>query len=412
MLATFAWLDYSEHDRRKMLDVIELFRERNTRDELGLGVVRDVFADYLFPGTSTVQTRVKYFLFIPWIYQLLEAKKTPSASFRKRVRDTEVALIKTLCQSGDTDGVIGSTSKEKLQRMPSNTYWQGLAQWGVRRFPGSQDDFAQAADERYRRMRHSEQDRGEFAGESAHQDLPPNWDSGLPKMPEGFPQTATMTLSKDEAAYLREMLLRHQPQSLLAFLVRDHSWDEIADCSFCWDLPINFPTQLGEWVEHGRCFSVALHGAALLYNLLLARAANNDVISEDFTGRMQEWWSTIGMERDRLNAWSLPRFWSLVKSRNLKIPPRAEEFIDRWVLMLSKARDLNDIIESTASQQLVRHREEGLKRGLSRFTNPRQREIWVKAYEQSGGGAGDGQMDLRWNAARRTLKDILVAVNS
>ena len=36
MASTFTWLDYSEHERRKMLDVIELFGEKTTRDELGL----------------------------------------------------------------------------------------------------------------------------------------------------------------------------------------------------------------------------------------------------------------------------------------------------------------------------------------------------------------------------------------
>jgi len=34
MPSTFTWLDYSEQERRKMLDVIELFGERTTRDEL------------------------------------------------------------------------------------------------------------------------------------------------------------------------------------------------------------------------------------------------------------------------------------------------------------------------------------------------------------------------------------------
>lgn len=37
MASSFTWLDYSEYERRKMLDVIELFGERTTRDELGLG---------------------------------------------------------------------------------------------------------------------------------------------------------------------------------------------------------------------------------------------------------------------------------------------------------------------------------------------------------------------------------------
>ncbi len=49
LASTFTWLDYSEHDRRQMLDAIKLLGERQTRDELGLGGVRDAFADQLFP---------------------------------------------------------------------------------------------------------------------------------------------------------------------------------------------------------------------------------------------------------------------------------------------------------------------------------------------------------------------------
>ena len=41
LMSMFVWLDYSEHERRKMLDVVDLFREHDTRDELGIGSVRD-----------------------------------------------------------------------------------------------------------------------------------------------------------------------------------------------------------------------------------------------------------------------------------------------------------------------------------------------------------------------------------
>ena len=84
-MSGFAWLSYSESERRKALDVISLFRERDTRDELGIGVIRDAFADLLFPGTSTIQTRARYFLFIPWVYQRLE---------RKRVRSVEIVYMR------------------------------------------------------------------------------------------------------------------------------------------------------------------------------------------------------------------------------------------------------------------------------------------------------------------------------
>jgi len=62
-MSAFTWLSYSESERRKALDVISLFRERDTRDELGIGVIRDAFADLLFPGTSTIQDACPILLF-------------------------------------------------------------------------------------------------------------------------------------------------------------------------------------------------------------------------------------------------------------------------------------------------------------------------------------------------------------
>jgi len=56
-MSQFVWLDYSERERRKMLDTV---------DELGIGSVHDTFADLFFPGTSTIMTRARYFLLVLW----------------------------------------------------------------------------------------------------------------------------------------------------------------------------------------------------------------------------------------------------------------------------------------------------------------------------------------------------------
>ena len=50
MPPTFAWFDHSGEQRRKVLDVIDLFKEQGTVDEMGLGTIRDAVADILFPG--------------------------------------------------------------------------------------------------------------------------------------------------------------------------------------------------------------------------------------------------------------------------------------------------------------------------------------------------------------------------
>lgn len=65
VVSTFGWLDTDNEQRRKMLEVVDLFKEEGTVDELGIGSIRDAFADALFPGTSVLQTRLRYVLFIP-----------------------------------------------------------------------------------------------------------------------------------------------------------------------------------------------------------------------------------------------------------------------------------------------------------------------------------------------------------
>ncbi len=52
MTSTFGWLDTDSEQRRRMLEVVDLFKEEGTVDELGIGSIRDALADSLFPGTS------------------------------------------------------------------------------------------------------------------------------------------------------------------------------------------------------------------------------------------------------------------------------------------------------------------------------------------------------------------------
>src|SRR5579859_5832182 len=134
MPSALTWLDYSEQDRRRVLDVLHALQERETRDELGLGLIRDGFANAFFPGTSVVQTRARYFLFIPWIYRALEARQTPPRQVPVQLRQIELALIEALSQSerpAEGAGIIGIDARGNLQRWPSNVYWQGLGSLGI-----------------------------------------------------------------------------------------------------------------------------------------------------------------------------------------------------------------------------------------------------------------------------------------
>ena len=82
-MSKFAWIDYDDEQRRRMNALARLFSETDARDELGLGVIRDSISDLLFPGTSTIQTRVRYMLFIPWLFIELEGKELTGSDFEK-----------------------------------------------------------------------------------------------------------------------------------------------------------------------------------------------------------------------------------------------------------------------------------------------------------------------------------------
>lgn len=84
-MSSLSWIDFSEQERIQALEIIDQLNEPEARDELGIGSVRDAIANLLFPGTSTIQTRAKYFLFVPWIYLELERQKVKSSEVARRV---------------------------------------------------------------------------------------------------------------------------------------------------------------------------------------------------------------------------------------------------------------------------------------------------------------------------------------
>jgi hypothetical protein len=129
MTSAVTWLDYSESDQQRVRDLLQFFSDKGTVDDLGLGTIRDAISNQLFPGTSVVQTRARYFLFIPWIFG--EAQRRTPANLVARASDMERKLIVALLAGGETDGVIGREAGVNLKTLPSAIYWGGLQRFGI-----------------------------------------------------------------------------------------------------------------------------------------------------------------------------------------------------------------------------------------------------------------------------------------
>ena len=97
-MSALAWIDFDQTDRDRARRIMDLFGVEDSRDELGLGSIRDALSDLMFPGTSTIQTRLRYMLFVPWLYRMT----AKSGGRVDQARRLEIQLITSLLRGGET----------------------------------------------------------------------------------------------------------------------------------------------------------------------------------------------------------------------------------------------------------------------------------------------------------------------
>jgi hypothetical protein len=396
MPSVLAWLDHDEAERRRMQEVIELFRERDTVDELGVGSVRDAFSNLLFPGTSVLHSRARYLLFVPWIYHGLERQRVPSNQIAARARRDEIRLIHALIEGGEGEGsgVIGAVARERLKQLPSYAYWNGLEILGIRLYHGSNDRYHRSLDGYYRLLR--DLPRGE--GDEPTDGLRPNWHPGLPPPPDGLLDATSFELTPGEATYLRERVHASAPSSLLDSLVSRTR--PARHVPFPWRHPDvgRLPSELAKSLELARAFSEVMHGASLLYNLMLAEARPLNDRAADYRARLEEWADQVTIPTE----WSWNEFWAVVLLSNPRVPTLTRRFIERWFELASIGRGIAD---DRRGRSLISDRERVTKGSQARLHNRRALELW-------GGSSGTAQLAYRWPIVERIINDILKGVGS
>jgi len=121
-----AWLDTSPEQQKRMREIVRLLEDTETIDELGIGQIRDTFSNLLFPGTSVLLTRARYYLFVPWAFQLAaERKKMNPAAILTTAENYERSLIEAIRKSGDPEGLIGRRPVPRCARFPRRSTGAG-----------------------------------------------------------------------------------------------------------------------------------------------------------------------------------------------------------------------------------------------------------------------------------------------
>ena len=203
------------------------------RDEIGFLFLHQAYADRFFPGTSVQQTRLRYALFVPWLYQKVAAfdkQRHRRQAIEKLILEEEVGLTGKLLNSGESDGVIGR--RVYPQRRPSSqpatmVYWSALSSWGLLR---KLDDGSAPSRTSVHRLLGSAWTKSSVLDDDG---VPMEEAHGLfatmPSPPKSWPnhgQPVTFRLVGDEESFLRKQLLATRrfgtrEPSLLARLAED-----------------------------------------------------------------------------------------------------------------------------------------------------------------------------------------------
>ena len=402
--STLSWLDSSENERRTVLELVSALNEPGTLDELGIGTIRDTIADAFFPGTSTIQTRARYFLFIPWILQIVERRPTSNPEYR--AFQLQLQLCNALDRThGASEGVIGREAGAALQRWPISIYWQGMARWGIRRYPGTASSyFARLLrPASWLTMAHA---AGEPAEERQHEspDNPRgNW-ADVPKTPDEFPDDASFTLTTEEAQFLSERVVLNHPQTFLAHLLKSDARVDSDGADFPWEHPAapTAPPGAQAWLHDARLFSLVHQGATLLYNHTLAELLEDEDSVEVFSDRLDRWSEAMNVFGHDLEHWDRASMWGRLMIANPRIRNSARAFTDRWY-ELAMSRIGTSIKGDREAKALIRNREHALKGRRSRLT-------YTDARHSRQGYPLSARLSFRWQQAQRITDDILGAV--
>lgn len=375
------WIDFNKTDRDKVLNVIKLFSEQGAVDELGIGTIRDAFANTFFPGTSTIQTRAKYFFIVS--YLLAEAGKGEAGNDVDRalewVQKQEFECCKQLINSAISHkqgltGIIGHTavdSKNWVIRKPTDIYWNGIKTLGF--FNNKSDLLRYISIKEYLRLSlimNKERNIKNLGKKCSSEDddhddditigslyynywnisTPPNWRNEL-----------SIDLTYKEAAFFKEAINTKYPTSVFNCLL--NNWDnENKRITFPKVAALVMPlvdSKTQELLQLALKFDIFVYSARCCYNIILSDGANDTA--------QQEWSSLIPELTNIANIDLL----YMMTSLGLK-QPKTYNFLLELQEAYKQPYDFDKI------KYILIKREKDLKKGRAKLLNPSKDNLtWI-----------------------------------
>ena len=388
------WIDFSKSERQKVLSVLDMLSESGTLDELGIAPVRDGFANRFFPGTSTIQSRAKYFMIVPYALKDLEySDESNPGRIIKIFDEIEEECGKVLLGNPeDTDGIIGSRSLKQnrwVKRTPADIYWAGLRNYGI--FIGgnlSLSEYVRAmcALKKQKTNVLKLGNRNDSAEEGDLDDK----DAGnlfsvqfwkIPTYEKDWFDNLSIKLTGNEGSFLKNQIIKSFPDSMMAYILKNNI-TEILGCSSFQNLDSLihiFPEEIQTDYHLAYEFSDFLYVLRTIYNIIISDGLNEDANKEwEFLEDHLIELSNVDLEAifSRLGIYKNVFLWNF----------------------LNKSKELMVNKDLDGMKMEIRRRERELKQSRAKTMHPGEFDPYV----WYGGGA----LDYRFRNALVIIKDI------
>lgn len=391
------WIDFSKTERNKILSVLDLLSESGTLDELGIAPVRDGFSNLFFPGTSTIQTRAKYFFAVPYAMKQLEHSNETNPNkvlsmLNALERECGELLLK---QNRDENGIIGKRSLQGgkwVKRTPADIYWAGLKAYGI--FTGGNLSLSEyvrvsCALKNQKSTLKKLGNRNDNAEENECDDKNAGdlfkmqfWK--MPLYTEKWMNDFHIELTEAEAQFLKSQIIENCGASMLGQIL-ENNMTEALECRSFRDIGMyinRFPEKMQNDYWLAISFSRFIYVLRTVYNVIISDG-KNEVANSEYERLLPDFKQIADFAIDDI----LMRV-GVTNNPSLRI------FLKQSQEYMSKS-DIDSL------RQCIIAREKQLK-GASRAKTAHPGEFSPEEW------FGGGELDYRFTNARMLLRDIMM----
>lgn len=279
------YIHIGKEQQSRVMQMLKRLTEPGALDEIGIGRIRDAFADRLFPGTSTLQKHAKYFSLMPQLYQRAASRKYNRLS---EVQTEIIRLEKKMTENlwRDSDHASGITGSEMIERPgdsyvkydPAYIYNSGLRTFEIVRCKSVHQAIYNLSKKLHAQPKAFRSDDENVANDAEELTgaIQP-WDVPL-NIEYDFLKECPLTLTAADKTFIRKKMLSApaSQDTLLSYLLEHPEVRRLGE--FPWIMSEDLPSDLRQLYDNAIAFSEFVYLLRLRYYWLYSSKQDKEVL--------------------------------------------------------------------------------------------------------------------------------------